>query len=367
MKKILFLGNASSIHTQRLINRFSQEFEVYIVTAHETKTLLKAKMLYSVKSKLGQYFSYIKLLFKIKSLINEVKPDLLFSMYTATYGVIGFYSKFSPHLVHAIGSDVMKPPFFIKKLVKKTLSKSDKIYTLMESGSKFISSKYNVAENKIEVIDWGINIDIFKPILVEEIPKEMKNKLSKYNIDFQKKYLISPRSCKPLYRIKNIVESYSRIKDKITNNLIILKGNADEIYWNDIMKYIKEKELKKDIVIINDFVTPEEMAILYSLSEIAISIPSRDLSPPTVFEAMACNSFVIVSNLEIQNHLINRVNCLKVKTGLDLDQAILKVLEDKDLRTTICEKNQEYIHNNQNFHIQTEKINNMLENLINRK
>lgn len=367
MKKILFLGNASSIHIQRLINRFSEEFEVHVATAHEVNKLLKVKMQYSYKSKLGWHFSYIKLLFKIKSLIKEVKPDLLFSMYTATYGIIGLYSKFSPHLVHAIGSDVMKPPFFAKKLVKKTLSKSDKIYTLMESGSNFITNEYDVSKNKIEVIDWGIDISIFKPSLAEDIPKYMKNKLLNYNIDFQKKYLISPRSCKPLYRIKNIVESYSRIKDKINNNLIILKGNADENYWNDIMDHIKEKELEKDIVIIEDFVTPEEIAILYSFSDITISIPSRDFYPSTVFEAMACNSFVIVSDLEIQNHLINGVNCLKVKTDSDLDQAILKVLEDEDLSATIREKNQEYIQTNQNFQTQTEKINNMLENLINRK
>lgn len=366
MKKILFLGTSSSIHVKRLINSLSNDFEISFASIQKTEKIPNVKSQFNYNSKFSKYVSYLKLQRNIKPLIKKVRPDLLFSMYSATYGIIGYSSKFSPHIVHAIGSDITKPPFFLKRLVKTTLKSADKIFTLMDSGIPYIKNKYDVDGDKIVAIDWGINLDIFRPYIKEEIPENIRLKFSKIGIKFDERYLISPRSCRAFYRIMSILKSYNRIKEKIIHNLIIMKSNANKQYWQKILDYIRKNNLEERVILIEEFVNPEEMAVLYSISDITISFPKRDFRPPTLFEAMACESFIIVSDLKVQKYLVNNSNCFKAKDESELGDKIIEVLEHKDLKSKICKKNLNYVLNNQNYKIQTCKINSMVKELLDR-
>lgn len=363
MKHILFLANTSSIHTIKLASYFRKKFRVTLVTTSSKSIENTNTSTIIIKSRFGKYLSFLKLIRKIKDIVKNTQPDLMISLYASTYGIVSLKSGFNPNIIISIGSDVTKTPFWLMRYVKKSFEYCTTILTLMPIGKKIISNNFGINENKIKCIDWGIDLNVFYPInITKENDKTTLKFLEEFGLILNKKYILSPRSCKLFYNIHEIINGFSSISSIIEHNLIILYALGDEKYWKFLLKIIKDKSLENRIIMIRRFLTMREIALLYSLSSITISIPDRDFRPQSLFEAMGCGSLLIVSDLTVYKDIIfDSKNGVMIRDFSDVTKGIIRFINDDNLVKSAISHNLSYIREFQDSSIQSNKIVRLIE------
>src|SRR5690554_4656446 len=111
--KICMIANAEAIHTQRWAKAYAQNgHEVYLLSIR-TAELPEIKLITinvgnaKTKSNFFKLLSYLYLLFKVKHLVKQIKPDIVESCYVMTNGVIGAIAGFHPYVISVWGSDVV--------------------------------------------------------------------------------------------------------------------------------------------------------------------------------------------------------------------------------------------------------------------
>lgn len=203
---------------------------------------------------------------------------------------------------------IITPSNWLKSLVKKSFLKD-----------------YNV-----EVINNGINLDIFKPNINSSI-------YDRYNIPKDKKIILGVANIWEERKGLDIFLSLSKIITK--DEIIVLVGLDDEQISN----------LPDNIIGINRTDNQEELANLYSISTVFMN-PSREetFSLVTV-EAMACGTPVIVCGKSAPKELVDEscgfiVNDEKCETYYAFYKKLANKKQDKEKILEIVKK-----YDNQNM------------------
>lgn len=137
-----------------------------------------------------------------------------------------------------------------------------------------------------EVIELGIDTNVFHPYI------EGGKFRQQYGIPIDATVIFSARAFSPLYNIQTIIKTIRPIIEEFPNTYYVFCTYVKN------RKYQKLIEKLSDNVIFLGYLDNEgEMPQIYRDSDIVLSIPGSDSSPRTVYEAMACGSTVIVSNL----------------------------------------------------------------------
>lgn len=92
--------------------------------------------------------------------------------------------------------------------------------------------------------------------------------------------------------------------------------------------------------------TPHEMAAVFRLSSLSISVSEHDGTPNSLVEAMACGTVPVCGDLEsIRDWIEDGVNGLLVDPGdvEGLARAIVRALDDRDLQQRAAERNRELV------------------------
>ena len=96
---------------------------------------------------------------------------------------------------------------------------------------------------------------------------------------------------------------------------------------------IKEAELSQNVIFLGYIDNEKDMPYIYRDSDVVISIPNSDSSPRSVYEAMACGSNVIVSDLPwIGDKFTNgrELFIVKLHDKKALLDQIFKILNDEE-------------------------------------
>lgn len=103
-------------------------------------------------------------------------------------------------------------------------------------------------------------------------------------------YILSFRSVDPLYNTKELVES--RNDSEIDYSIKFIYPMLEEHYFKSVLK------LSKNTDQFIGRVGKDEMYSLFKNAYCAVSIPSSDASPRSVYEAIFCGTIVIVKRLD---------------------------------------------------------------------
>ena len=207
--KIIFLGEAGSIHTIRWVNSLSEKgIEVILVSLkgnfdNVEKISKKVKTIYlPFGTKLGYYLN----IFALKRIISKEKPDLINAHYASGYGTLGRLSGFNKKLLNVWGSDVYDFPNE-SKLKKRIIEKNLKNYTAIASTSYCMAEETKkYLENKskeIFITPFGVDTEKFKNLNIEKKENKItvgivKTLTEKYGIE----YLI-----KAIKELENILDN----------------------------------------------------------------------------------------------------------------------------------------------------------------
>lgn len=193
-----------------------------------------------------------------------------------------------------------------------------------------------------EIIELGIDTSVFNPDVEKGVFKK------KYNIPKDAKVIFSPRTLRPLCNIGEIIDTIKPVLEQYPNTYYVFCSQIRNITYEN---RIKQEGLNNHVIYLGYIDNEKEMPYIYRDSDIVISIPNSDSSPRSVYEAMACGSNVIVSDLpwigdkftnnkelyivklHDEEELLNRImNILSGRTKINAEIAFNRIKQILDYR-----------------------------------
>lgn len=287
--KICFIAPANSIHTQKWCKWFSQRgHEVYVISLTKEDDIdanvyfldSGAKPTDSDIKKLG----YLKTIFRLKKIIQEIQPDIVNVHYATSYGIIAALAGVEKFILSVWGSDVYTFPrrsVFHKSMLKFVLNRAGCLF----STSKAMADECRRYTGKsFEITPFGVDAELFSP---------------KHRSRQDKDFVVGTvKTLSPKYGIDNILRAVSIIKDKHPEIPIKLRiagkgSHADEYHQLAVGLGIS------DITTWLGFISQEQAANEWANFDCAI-IPSESESESfgvSAVEAEASGCPVIITDI----------------------------------------------------------------------
>ena len=327
--KIIFLGEATSIHTIRWVNSLSEKgIEVILVSLKGEVDIIgkindNVKVIYlPFGTKIGYYLN----VFALKKIISKEKPDLINAHYASGYGTLGRLSGFNKKLLNVWGSDVYDFPNE-SKLKKRIIEKNLKNYTAIASTSYCMAEetkKYLKNKSKeIFITPFGVDTEKFKNLNIEKNKNELvigivKTLTENYGIE----YLI-----KAIKELENILDIENSKKIKL---LIYGKGELK----NKLESLTKELQIE-DKVIFKGYISNEDIPKVLNEMDIFVVPSINESFGVAAVEAMACEIPVIASSVGgLKEVIIDKETGYLVpkKDYKEIAKYLKKLILDKNLR-----------------------------------
>ncbi len=371
--KICYLANADSIHTQRWVKYFADKgHEVHLISSRPFGDCSIKNVKLHLTKRLHLQIKFISFIInllieiiQIRKLIKKIKPDVVHAHYVVDYGFRAALANFHPFILSVWGSDVLVAPrksYFIKMMVKYALNKADVVVPTAKFMKDYLVKEFKLSEKKIIRIPWGIDLKIFHRGYKKEVEK-LKKELK---INSKKWIILSPRGMRPNYSNNHLILDVIPyvIESHPGTIFIFLRGNGSAIFEKELEEKVSELGIKNNVRFIPHFLSPQEMAIYYNMSNIFVSIPYTDQFASTIMEGMVCGSIPIVSNIEVyRQYLEDGKNAFFVDPDdpKDIAKKIIYCIEHPEIKDKVYIINKKIIEENENWNKNAKKIEGLYE------
>jgi glycosyltransferase involved in cell wall biosynthesis len=188
-----------------------------------------------------------------------------------------------------------------------------------------------IPEQKISIIPYGVDHDLFKPIDDSIKQKERKRILAEYKLD-NSPYLIHISEAnwarKNIFRLFNAFEQAK--KSGIPHKLLVVGKNDEDVH--------KRAKPIKDVHILG-FVPENDLITLLQCSEVLVNPSLHEGFGLPMLEAMACNIPVITSNVFSPPAVVGEGGLFVDPRNVDdICKKIIEITNNEELRLDIAKK-----------------------------
>lgn len=226
---------------------------------------------------------------------------------------------------------------------------------------------YGVNENRIRVIENGANIELFKPIKDDNALKGIKNRL---HINDNESVVMFVGNLAPWQGIEYLLHAVPLIVEENPKTKFLIVG--DGIMKNKLESLTKELNIKRSVIFTGS-IPYESVPEYMNLSDICVApfIRTRNesigLSPLKIYEYLACGKPVVASDIRGVGTLLEGSN-----SGIpvipdahgELAGAIIKLLNDGQLREQMGNNGRELVVNNYSWETTAKKTIEVFENIL---
>ncbi|KAA3646347.1 MAG: glycosyltransferase [Chloroflexi bacterium] len=365
MAKILIVGNPSSplIRQRGLIGQLDGHEIFWFSAVRAELPEVQAFGLPAIFSKSFLARAVLEPLLLMHA-IRLIKPDLIHVHYASKGFSAIPLARFHPLVVSTMGSDIAPTVAYrgiYAPFIKYLLDHADRITTKSLFMDETLLEIGDFA-HKIERVTWGIDLNHF---VLDRSTKELRKEWSIPEKEF---VFFDPRAARPLYNKHLILQAFAEYLKQadIPATLLVAEFNADKKYLSQLKDLAREMNVMHKVRFIKD-IPPDNMADYLSLADIVISIPSSDGFPQTLYEAMACGSFLIVSNMPQYQHVFEDGITAKFVEGDDVDSIVdglVWAVSHSKVRQRARALGREYVELHANRQTQNELVNQMYADLI---
>jgi glycosyltransferase involved in cell wall biosynthesis len=280
--------------------------------------------------------------------IKELKPDLLHAMRIPQEGMVAAQAKLipgamksTPLMVSVWGDDFTyhaRSSPMMKEFTRTTMRKTDALHSDCRRDVRM-------------AFDWGLRIDTLTLVepgsggvraMVFSPGKPDQAFVKKYSLPKEACFIVNPRGLKGVARTDTFFRSMPLIRQAVPNAHFLalrMAGSGEALDW-------VRKVNAGDCTTLLPALQPEEMASLFRLSPIMLSLTTHDGLPNVLLESMACGSFPICSDLEsIREWIEDGRNGFLVPPGDEeaVARAVIRAATDAKLRKAAVEYNRRMI------------------------
>ncbi len=258
-----------------------------------------------------------------RALIREVAPDVVSAHWLPGFGFAAAAAGAAPLALTAWGSDVYQAGVRMRLASRYAIRRADLV---MADSTDLIDrcGLLGAPADRLELIQWGVSLQTFYPA---EDRAALKRELGLG----PGPVILSPRSLMPVYNIPTITEAFGEIGNRFADAQLVIKHMGFALMDLPDLPH-------SDRVHVVGSVPYERMADYYRAADVVVSVPSSDGAPRSVWEAMACATPVIVSDLVwTQDLLVSDEHALTVpvKDSSALAEAITQLIEAPGLALKI--------------------------------
>lgn len=344
-RKILFLGEsyrADAITWMKGLKEFG-DFEICtweLQTANNKRFKRIVEYLFSPVS--------------IRKRIRKEKPDMIIAERTTSYGFLAAISGMHPIAIAQQGRTDLWPegsvlyPF--KKFIQKYAFKNADLIHAWGPVMTISMKEIGVDMSKVLVLPKGIDLTIFSP------SNNSSNKIE----------AIVTRSLQPEYRHDSILKAFGILHQKGIDFSLTIVGNGTRLHFLEDLARELQIENK---VIFTGRIPNTQLPKFLQQSNIYISMPITEGVSASLFEAMACNCYPIVSDIPgNQSWITHRKNgqLIEIDNIERLAEELAWAFENPDSRNEAILQNRKFVEENANYHINMKMIANQYHELLDR-
>jgi len=364
--RICYLANASSVHIHRWVKYFVERgHEIHVISFENARiegtTVHVLKLPVLVKN--ATFPLKMASIYRIKSLIKRIKPDILHGHYAINYGLFGARCNFNPFIITAWGSDVLIVPearfiSMIKAYIAKYALRKADLVTADSISSMRAAVGFGIDEKKVKLIIHGVDLRVFRPV---ENREEFKKDL---RLPESHQVVISSRSLEPIYDVVTLIRAVPHVIEKCPNTCFLVVGDGT------LRNQLEELACKLGVTEYVRFVgsiSNEEMPKSLGSSDIYVSTSLSDTRSVSLLEAMACALPVVVTDLEGNKECVeDGVNGFLFPKGdfRMLAEKIVYLLRNKDIRRKFGVVNRRIVEKEADYEKEMSKMEKLYKNLI---
>jgi glycosyltransferase involved in cell wall biosynthesis len=346
-KRILFLGETYRADAITWMNGL-KEFGDFEIVTWELHTCNNGV------SRIKRLIELAKSFLTIKNTVRKFDADMVIAERTTSYGFLAALSGIKPIAIAQQGISDLWPENSLLYPFKKILQDyAFKKANLIHAWGPVMATHMKnsgVNMSKVMILPKGINLDFF------EYQDNSNEPIIK---------AIVTRSLLPEYKHDVILKAFAILKKQNIPFELTVVGDGT------MQKSLKllSKELKiEDNVIFTGRINNNELPKLLQKATIYISMPTTEGVSASLFEAMACGCFPIVTDLPGNKSWINhKENGVLVasENSIKLAEKIIWAFNNPEIRQKSVLENRKFVEKNANYAINMKKIADKYHQLIN--
>ena len=348
-KRILFLGETYRADALTWMHGL-KEFGDFEIVTWELKTSSNGI------NRIKRLFELAKAILTIKSIIKKFNPDMVIAERTTSYGYLASVSGIKPVVIAQQGITDLWPlnsPLYIfkKRLQDYAFKKADLIHA-WGNVMEIHMEKSNVDMSKVMVLPKGINLDYF----------EFKDNDNDTMIN-----AIVTRSLQQEYQHDLILKAFAIVKQKNIPFKLTIIGDGTEM--NKLKSLAKELNIGNEVIFTGK-INNNEIPKFLAQANFYISTPITEGVSASLFEAMACGCFPVVSDLPGNRSWISQKEngiLVNIENEFNLAHELEWAFHNKDFTKKSIAENRKLVEENANYQINMKKIADTYNDLINIK
>ncbi len=360
--RLCIISNPNSIHTRRWVNWFVNHGHTVCLLADVP---LKSSWPGAPLIDLSHVFWAPIIRFPVwavwlRRFIHRWQPDILHAHRVNSAGWLAAASGFHPRVVTPWGSDVIVGPrrsWVVRQLARYTLRSADLITTLSHDiGEQVV--KLGAQPERLIHIQFGVELDIFNP--KGSFSQEWEDLLRKLRLPENPRLVLSARALTPIYNQDIILKAIPLVRQHIPQVIFIFRDyNVNQEYKTQLLEIARQLDIEATIRWLPASSDRNEMAELYRMSDVVLSVPTSDGAPVSVLEAMACGKTVVASDLpSLREFIRNGENgwLVPVRQVNRLAEAIIGLLEHPELAQQFGQKCHQIVVEKANLDVEMQRM-----------
>jgi len=228
----------------------------------------------------------------VRSLVAEIRPDILHCLRIPIEGELGLFTGFRPFVVSIWGNDLTlyagkSLPHRI--LTRRVLAAAAAILADcqadLDRSARF--AKLHGVEMLVTPGGGGVRAELFAPGEVGAGERE------RLGIPAVHRVVLNPRGVRGYVRHDTVFAAMAQVKRQLPDVSLVCVGLKG---WPAAEAWVKRYDLGGHVVL-TDVLSQRQLAQLFRLAEVSVSISEHDGTPNSLLEAMASGSIPICGDL----------------------------------------------------------------------
>lgn len=307
--KIAILGNPDSVHVRRWTRFLAARGHELLLIAdpHTTARPPEARVevaQWSLPAKilafrltprphgnaLWKHLAY-------RPLLREFRPDVVHGFEAHYSGPAvaraGPFAKVLTPWGKDVHADAFRGPIW-NRVVRMGLAGAHRISTNDPTMPEYLNAAFGVAREKVRAFSWGVDPTIFRP----GPPDEGAARRRALAIDADAPVVFSPRRFDPYWGADRIVDAIAPVVAAVPGTVFVFAaGERDADFHRRATERIAREGLASSVRLVEEKLSPAEMAATFRAADAFVSIPRTDLLATTVLEGLACGCAPILADL----------------------------------------------------------------------
>ncbi|MGC8960711.1 MAG: glycosyltransferase family 4 protein [Chloroflexia bacterium] len=365
--RLCYVANPNSIHVRRWIAYFlEQGHEVHILTGRPVASQVPdGAVLHWIRVPRVPRLRNLALGLAMRRCIWAIRPDIVHAHQVSPDGWLAAMAGYHPLLLSAWGSDLLLAPrraLRYRVFIRWALRQADAVVCVSRTLAQ-AAQALGADPERLHVVPWGVDLSIFRP------PEEQQ--LARRSLGLEGPVVLSLRAMRPLYNPLVIAQAIPQILARVPcAQFVIRTYAADSQCLSRFQSLLCEPGVQRQIRYVGELADDLAIAELYRASDVAISVPSSDGLPQSVFEAMACGVVPVLSDLpSLREWIRHEEEGLFVPVGdaPRLAEAVILLLTDVPLRKRLRHNAIRLVQQRADSRIAKQRYEEIYEGLASRK